>query len=339
MSGITGIFGAAGALANMFGGGGSSTGNTSGNVGSNSYVPTNQAGADTTLQDIMSRLYGAGSGESGALLPQYRSLTAESVNNPYTGGMQSAADNASAYAMNTLAPQYQQGGTALYDSGTGALPYANTILEQGFDPQNALYDRSLQRLNDQVGVNAARYGLNGPAAAGIANQAASNFNLDWQDRSLGRMGSAATGYGNLINSAGRGIGGGLETAGASVPLMASAGSLPYTTYATSRGNDLSSLANLSQFSNSQYDLPNQTANRLQSYLGLGQTANNNASNAAYNQFLQNQAIGSQLGSSLGAISNSFGPASGWFSGGTSQPNLATNGNTSGYDQTDPFYGF
>lgn len=314
MSGIAGIIGAVGAVGNLIGGGGRTSGNTSGGTSPVGYVPTAQGTADAGYQDIFSRLYGAGSGEAGATLPFARQISGDLLNNPYSNYMVDTANDAARYSVDTLAPMYQQGGAALNESGRGALPYASRILESGFDPQNALYDRELGRLRDAAGVSAARYGITGPYAAGVENQAVNNFNLDWGDRQLGRQNQAITGYGNAVNSAGRAIGGGADIAGQSVPAMTAGGALPYSTYRTPLTNQLGDLGNIVNYSNMQYGLPLQTANLLQSYMGLGQTANANATNAALSQYYQNQQTGNQLGASLGAITNAFGPASSWFTG-------------------------
>lgn len=330
MSGIAGIIGGAGSLLNLFGGGGSNNGGyTNGSTAPVGYVPTGQGSADSMYQNIFQRLYGAGAGEYGSVLPQYRQISSDMLNNPYAQSYLKSANNAGTFANQTLSPMYQQGGQSLFNAGQGALPFSTSILNMGFDPQNALYDRTLNRLNDSIGVNLARTGVTGPAAAGIANQAVSDFNLDWRNNQLQRANNAITGYGNLINSAGRGIGGGADIAGQSLPLMTNAGSLPYSTYNSILGNNLSTLNNIGSFSNQQYSLPIQTANLLQSYMGLGQTGNQNASNAALNQFYQNQALGNQLGSAIGQIGNAWGSPSSWFS----SPATAGGGGLPGY--SDP----
>jgi hypothetical protein len=62
----------------------------------------------------------------------------------------------------------------------------------GFDPQSALFNRGQQRTMDRANAVNAMSGVGtSPYGAGTANTALTNFDLDWQDRQLGRQTSAA----------------------------------------------------------------------------------------------------------------------------------------------------
>jgi hypothetical protein len=70
---------------------------------------------------------------------------------------------------------------ALWQAGQNTY---NTSL----DPQNALYDRTVQRLQDQSRASSSAHGAAmGPYAAGLENQAMGNFNIDWNNAQLGRQ--------------------------------------------------------------------------------------------------------------------------------------------------------
>ena len=97
---------------------------------------------------------------------------------------------------------------------TGGMGAANQLLMNGFDPQNALYDRNYQQMMDQQNALNSMYGVSGGAyGAGVAGTASRNFNLDWQNNQLSRQLAALQGYGqqqgqvtanlaNLLNTGG-----------------------------------------------------------------------------------------------------------------------------------------
>ena len=85
------------------------------------------------------------------------------------------------------------GAKALQDYGQGVLGTA-------FDPQQSLYTKLFQQQQDQANVTNAMYGVQGtPYGAGVADQANTNFNIDWQNQQLGRqiagLGAAGTAFG------------------------------------------------------------------------------------------------------------------------------------------------
>jgi hypothetical protein len=69
------------------------------------------------------------------------------------------------------------------------------------DPQNALYNRTLQQVQDQSRQASSVRGIGmSPEAAGIENQATSNFNIDWQNNQLSRMIAALGGMSGANNA-------------------------------------------------------------------------------------------------------------------------------------------
>jgi hypothetical protein len=112
----------------------------------------------------------------------------------YAGRASSLADIASGKAPGYSA-QLEQ---AYQPIGQGA----SAVLQTGFDPQSALYNRTYgQTLDQQRAINAMSGVGTSPYGAGVTSQAMSDFNLDWQDRQLQRqtdaLASAGTATGLL----------------------------------------------------------------------------------------------------------------------------------------------
>ncbi len=111
------------------------------------------------------------------------------------------------------------------------------------DPQQALYDRTLQQVQQQArGADTSRGIAMSPVSAGVENQATSNFNIDWNNQQLSRMIAALSGMGGAFNSAGQQgqlVGADLTGAanfGSQVPgATLSSGSVPFQTQYTAYG--------------------------------------------------------------------------------------------------------
>lgn len=68
----------------------------------------------------------------------------------------------------------------------------NQVWQTAQDPQQALYDRTLQQTQDQSRAATSARGIGmGPVAAGIENDATRNFNIDWQNQQLNRQTAGA----------------------------------------------------------------------------------------------------------------------------------------------------
>lgn len=105
-----------------------------------------------------------------------------------------------------MVPTAWQGGVdhanTAWDQTQAAIPgltqgmgYADQVMQSGFDPQQALYGREYQQMQDQQNAINSMYGVSGSAyGAGVAGDASRNFNIDWQNNQLGRQLSALQGY-------------------------------------------------------------------------------------------------------------------------------------------------
>jgi hypothetical protein len=102
-----------------------------------------------------------------------------------------------------------QAGQQVQGSAAGLPGYAQQALQTGFDPQNALYARTAQQLQDQTRSGLAARGLSmDPYGAGVEGQTMSNFNLDWLDRLLGREQQGAQTAQGLLGQYGQQMAGG-----------------------------------------------------------------------------------------------------------------------------------
>lgn len=206
---------------------------TSGGSGGQSYyVPTGLPTADTDWQKLNQnsmQAYYDNQGQLGDLASQslYQGNLA---NNQYGGAYQNAANNAAgmysnlaqtqtgqAAQLNGLAGQQigyagnvaNQAGTLAGQAGLNygtqqqLLSAGQQVYQNSLDPQSALYNRSAQQLQDQTGATNSMYGLGSSAAgAGVANQAMSNFNIDWNAQQLQNQIAGLGAYTGAANSAG-----------------------------------------------------------------------------------------------------------------------------------------
>ena len=91
------------------------------------------------------------------------------------------------------------------------------IMQQAFDPQQQLYNRSLQQTTDGLNSQLSMSGLGGsPLGAAAMGSTLGNFNIDWQNNLLNREITGANAASGLYNQAYQGV------ATAAQPLSSSA---------------------------------------------------------------------------------------------------------------------
>ncbi len=261
---------------------------------------------------------------AGQSLGQYGNIVQSLLNNPYASQYQQGANATAGLGWGTGLEQLG-GASNLIQQGNSMLPYAQSILNTGFDPQNALYDRTLQQVTDQSrAAQSARGIAMSPYGAGVENKALSDFNIDWQNNLLNRQNTAAQGAGYLTNSAGNAINLGQNVGTLGLQTLTNAAGLPYATANTLGTNQLGTLGQYGQFGQSASAIPQQQiANYLQ-YLAAANSASGTANqgaavqNQAYanqltannQQFNQGQRYGQNFGSGLQGLGN-------WWNGGGS----------------------
>jgi len=90
-------------------------------------------------------------------------------------------------------------GNYLTQAGAPLADYGFKMLDQGIDPQNQLYDRSRQLLQDQVRAGQSSRGIAmTPYGAGLEGKAMSDFNTDWRNSQVQRSAQAAQGAAPLF---------------------------------------------------------------------------------------------------------------------------------------------
>ena len=216
--------------------------------------------------------------------------------NPNAAGYQSAAGSA-AGQYGTLGGNATSASGALYGAGTSALPYAQQILQTGFDPQNALYNRTQQQVQDQTLSGLAMTGTaSTPYGASVLGQTDSNFNIDWQNQQLSREQTAASGYGTLLSGIESAFtqGGQQGQAGANATLAS--GQLPW---ATTGAINTAALGGLG----AGQSLDTSAMSAADQYLGLN---NQNYANQVQAYQAQSQASAALFG----GLGNLFGSAVG-----------------------------
>ena len=193
------LVGMGGSLFNMFGGGGKS------NASNVQAPPMWQApGMTDTANNVLGAIPGQGQYNTyGQMLPQAGQTTQGLYNNPYAQFMQGGAGGAAGMGMTGAMNSFQQG-SSLY-------PYAQSVMQTGFDPQQALYDRTAQQVSQQARAGQAARGiLTSPYGAGLENKAMSDFNIDWQNQQLQRQLAGGQGMGSLAGQGANLIGGGQQ---------------------------------------------------------------------------------------------------------------------------------
>lgn len=266
-------------LGSVFGGG-KVGGSQGGGLGASSvYVPQNSAANDTSFQDLLKALTGQGA-QGGTAANQV-------VNNPYTPGMQTAA-NAAGTSLNKVGNAATAGSQNVTQNANAAIPYGNQILDTAFDPQHNLYDRELQQTQDQARAasSAAGLGTSG-VGVGMENQAVNNFNLDWQDRQLGRENQGIQGYDSLLSSILSSLTGGTNLGQQGATDVAQGGALPWQ---TANAGPEASLGALGQ----AQGLTQQSLADILSYLGIGTDASNAANTSAKQGYNNTEKVGSAI---------------------------------------------
>lgn len=239
--------------------------------GSQSYpqpvqLPDQSGAAESVLQGI-------GNLDTGysATLPMDLAYLNSVANNPYDTSLLQGAGNAS-YAAN-------QGGLAALMAGLQGYGAADQLLQTGFDPQNALYNRTFQQNQQQNLASEEAQGVgSSPYGAGLTNQANENFNIDWQNQQLQRQLAAMQGFTQGNQGAGQQIQG-------AAGMFNTAGQLPYQAYNDINQGNLAALQAYQSALTGASAIPQQQITDLLQYLGQGASNANIGANAAS---LQNQ---------------------------------------------------
>jgi hypothetical protein len=270
--------------------------------------------ASTGIQNMQNTYGGLGQG----VLPQAQQTSSNLYNNPYAGQFQAGADVAAPLGAAGAMTGFNTG-AGLTGAGMSMVPYAQNIMQTGFDPQQQLYARTAQQVQDQTRASEAARGINmTPYGAGLENTAMSNFNIDWQNQQLQRQAAAAGAAGGLeqagANVAGQGVGMMNQAPGQ----LVQSSMLPYATYSDIGQGQNQALMSLLGIGGAGQGLAQTGIQDWLSLLGAGNQANqvaNQQAQLALNQNQQNwsqmMGLGQGLGSAASTIAKflpSFAPA-------------------------------
>jgi len=255
-------------------------------------------------------------------IPQFQGITNSLVNNPYAGSYQQGANVAGPMGQNAAMGAYGLGGQLMGLGGNTLPAWAGSIFNTSMDPQQALYNRTLQQVQDQTRAGNAASGVGTtPYGAGIEAQQVRDFNIDWQNQQLQRqIAGGQAGAGMLQTGAGiAGQGAGLQAQAPGQYLGASA--IPYGTFGQIGQGQLGALTGLQGYGQSAAQIPQQQIADYFGYLGAGNQAGNVANQTAglglqqnqqaYNQYAQ---AGQGIGAGLYGLSRGTNPWGGVFSG-------------------------
>jgi hypothetical protein len=199
--------------------------------GNSYYTPTGLGSADQSWQNLLTQQIGNQGTLNSTTLPYYQQSLSGGLNaqNQYAPAYQNAA-NTAGQQYSALGGQFINAADQNFGAQQGLLNAGQQVYQTALDPQNALYNRTVQQLQDQTGTTNSMYGLGSSAAgAGVANQALSNFNIDWQNQQLQRQLQGLQGYGQAAGQAGQLAGQGAALGGAGAGYTLQGGQLPYQT--------------------------------------------------------------------------------------------------------------
>jgi len=334
---LPGMLSAGSALGGLFGGGGKAN---AGNIQAPpSWQMPNMTGIANQAQSDISGL--SGMNLPAQLIPQYQAVTGQmGFGNPFAPSAITNAANTGAAGMGVGANMLGAG-NLITGAGANLLPYSTNLLQSGFDPQQALYGRTLQQLQDQTRSGLEARGIDStPYGAGVEADALRNFNIDWQNNQLQRQLAAGQGAANLTGAAGGAFNTGAGLGSQGLSTMAQYGMLPYSTYGGIAGDTLSGLNTLGQAGLTATQIPQMAIGDWTNLLGVGNQAGQVANQAFRNQldqsnllFNQQQKLGQQFGAGLQGISKGLGWGTpgqtgwggskpfGWGGGGLTNDNL------------------
>lgn len=259
------------------------------------------------------------SGLGGSVLPAAQQTASNLYNNPGAPLATNTSWESAMLGAPAALTGYNAGAGAVGTGGnvTGAglslLPYATSIMDTAFDPQQALYGRTLQQVQDQSNVNNAMAGVaTSPYGAGLTNQATSNFNIDWQNNLLNRMATGANAAGGLVGTGANVANTGTGITGTGVNMMNQAPTnliqsamIPYATYSDIGTGQNTALQQLLGLGTSGANLSNLPIQDLISLLGAQNQTNsvaNQQGKLALNQQGQNfNQIGTLGSAGLGLL--------------------------------------
>lgn len=291
--------------------------------------PSNMLGYDPSqIAPTQANLLGGIGGLSqynlgGMNLGQAQNIGQGMINDPnaasYVGGAMTASGLGQSAAINQ------------FGAGGGLYGLGGQIANTAFDPQQALYARTLGQVTDQARANASAAGLGTtPVGLGATDWATNNFNIDWQNQQLQRQIAGGQAAGGLYGQAS-----GMQAGAA--PLFMQSAAYPYQASQQVGQNQLGTLNQLGQLGLQAAQIPgqqiagysgalgqmgnlqqqafNQQQQQFQNATGQQQQQFADAAQIAQMQLLQNQQVWNQQQQQMGGIGKVLGGIGGFALGG------------------------
>lgn len=213
---------------------------------------------------------------------------------PSLYGMGNQVFDLAAAPTNLLQSWGQQGVQAGQIAHSALMPYVSQALQQGFDPQQALYGKLFQQQQDQAqAANAAAGVATTPYGAALTQQGNQNFDIAWQQAQLANQAQGAqtaanlTGAGMGAMQTGYGIGQGMYGLGLQgLQTGANAAANLYGTAIGSVGTGANAAAQLGSTGANISSLPMQLQNQQMNSAVADYLNFINASNQGGSQLMQ-----------------------------------------------------
>jgi hypothetical protein len=228
----------------------------------------------------------------------------QAQNNPYTAAFQQGAGTAGS-ALTGVGNQSLANSSALSGASNSLLPYMQQVMNQGADPQNALFNQQQQLVTNQSNAQNAANGITGPWAAGTTGQNLSNFDINWQNNQLNRALQALSGGGAALGQAGQGFNQAQSIGGQGAQDIYAGTGLPYNTANQITGQQNTNINDLINSLGGINNIDSGTMQSLLQYLGqagnyaLGQ--NQSQQNATKSGAAGGSILGGQLGGALSGL--------------------------------------
>ena len=243
-----------------------------------------------------------------AVLPYAETTMNQQYASPYAGQAMAGASGAAGLGQGAALTGYNTG-AGLTGAGMSMIPYASSIMNTAMDPQQALYNRTLNQVQQQVGAQNAASGVGTtPYGAGVMDQALSNFNIDWQNNLLNRQATGASAAGGLLSSGAGVAGQGVNMMNQAPTTLSQTSSIPYATYSGIGTGQDTALSNLLNIGSQGASLSNMSISDLLSYLGMGNQTTSVANQTAQTGLNQSALAFNQLaslGSGAGKLISAF----------------------------------
>lgn len=253
-------------------------------------------------------------GLGASVLPQAQQNLSNLTNNPGQNNAIGGAWNASQLGQQGALAGYGTGQN-LAGAGMSLLPYAQNIMQTGFDPQQQLYARTQQQVTDQSRASEAARGIDmSPYGAGLENDQNRNFNIDWQNQQLGRQATAAGAAGGLTQ-AGAGVAGqGINMMNQAPGQMMQSAMLPYATYSGIGQDQNQAIMQMLGIGGAGANLANLPIQDWMGMISAGNQANQVANQTAQTQLNQSQLGWNQMAQLGKGLGSAVGSGWNWLTG-------------------------